>query len=94
MANIEFIKEGKSYVSPVLTGDDNGSIAFQVGFNTDGAKLSVDFTLDESVGWSNKAVLLCPRMPEVFGDIITGVADGIKVRLRTNKKPAVAIINE
>lgn len=94
MANIEFTKEGNKYVSPVLTGDDNDCIAFQIGFNADGAKLSVDFTLDESVGWSNKAVLLCPRMPEVFGDIITGVREGIKVRLRTNKKPAVAIIND
>lgn len=94
MANIEFTKEGNKYVSPILTGDDDGCIAFQVGFNTDGAKLSVDFTLGENLGWSNKAVILCPRMPELYGDIITGAKEGIKVRLRTNKKPAVAIINE
>lgn len=94
MANIEFTKEGKSWVSPVLEGDDDGCIAFQVGFTTDGAKLNVDFTLDESLGWSNKAVILCPRQPELYGDIITGAKEGIKVRLRTNKKPAVAIINE
>lgn len=94
MATIEFTENGKYWVSPTLTGDDNGNIPFQLGFNTDGAKLHVDFTLDESVGWSNKAVILCPRMPELYGNIVTGATEGISVRLRTNKKPTVAIINE
>lgn len=94
MANLDFTKEGNSWVSPALEGDDDYCIAFQFGFNTDSAKLEVEFTLDESIGWSNKAVILCPRLPKTYGDIVTGVKPGIKVRFKTNRKPDVAIINE
>ena len=94
MANLEFIKEGNSWVSPALEGNDDGCIAFQLGFNTDGTKLEVEFTLDENVGWSNKAVIMCPRLPRTYGDVVTGVLPGIKVRFKTNRKPAVAILND
>lgn len=92
MENLVFSKEGRYYVTEPLVPNDEGTVAFQIGVNSNGAILTVERRLDESLPWAKVSSIPLPRMPETYCDRVVGFEEGDIVRFKLNHKPAISAV--
>lgn len=85
--NLNFHAEGDYFVTEPLTGGENGCVAFQIVFDDAGADVIVEYAVFPELGWKAASSY---RAAKNHPDVISGVLEGISVRIRTSVNPVVA----
>lgn len=87
MENLNFTKHGNWYVSEPAAGGESGIIMIHINFKAKPAKIIVERTFDESLGW---AVVTSRSVGDNYEETITGVLGTTKVRIRIDEEATAA----
>lgn len=85
--NLNFHAEGDYLVTDPIEGGENGCVAIQILFAEANADVIVEYAVFPEMGWKAASSY---RAAKNHPDVISGVLEGLSVRIRTNGEPVSA----